>query len=62
LYGRKTGVCNKDRLIGRRPTVLTSISIENNIMKNNFEKRTPKNVDELKRFMVEEWDKKQYKI
>jgi hypothetical protein len=27
------------------------------IMKNNVEKRMPKNVDELKRFMVEEWDK-----
>ena len=26
-------------------------------MKNNVEKRMPKNVDELKRFMVEEWDK-----
>jgi transposase len=27
------------------------------IMKNNVEKRMPKNVDELKRFMVEEWEK-----
>ena len=27
------------------------------IMKNNVEKRMPKNVDELKRFIVEEWDK-----
>ena len=26
-------------------------------MKNNVEKRMPRNVDELKRFMVEEWEK-----
>ena len=31
------------------------------IMKNNVEKRMPKDVDELKRFMSEEWEKKQYK-
>ena len=27
------------------------------IMKNNVEKRMPKDVDELKRFMGEEWEK-----
>ena len=27
------------------------------IMKNNVEKRMPRNVDELKQFMVEEWEK-----
>ena len=27
------------------------------IMKNNVEKRMPRNLDELKRFMVEEWEK-----
>ena len=26
-------------------------------MKNNVEKRMPQNVDELKQFMVEEWEK-----
>ena len=33
--------------------------IENvwNIVKNNVEKRMPQNVDELKQFMVEEWEK-----
>jgi hypothetical protein len=27
------------------------------MLKNNVKKRMPKNADELKRFMVEEWDK-----
>jgi transposase len=32
------------------------------ITKNNVENRMPKNVDELKRFMVEEWDKIPQKV
>ena len=32
------------------------------IMKNNVEKQMPRNVDELKRFMVEEFLRKQSKI
>jgi len=31
-------------------------------MKNNVEKQMPRNVDELKRFMVEEFHRKQSKI
>ena len=32
--------------------------IENmwHVIKNNVEKRMPKNIEELKKFMVEEWD------
>jgi len=29
------------------------------MIKNNVEKRMPKNIEELKRFMVEEWDARQ---
>ena len=48
-------------ILGTSP-ILNPIENVCYIMKNNVEKQIPRNVDELKRFMVEEFLRKQSKI